>query len=145
MNKRPALTLVELILGIAIVAVLAAAGMFGFAKVRQKQALRLSAENLVSELVRARIFSRENRGEKSWGIAGISDNQFAVVTRGSGGQVTLGTYNLMQPAEFDNANFVVWFDQGTGNTAEAKSITLIVPQGETLNVSISEFGTVEIQ
>jgi len=142
MKIRPALTLVELVLTISIIAILAAGVMPAYATARQRYALKLSGDKLVSELVRAHIYSREEKDEKSWGIRIIDENNYALVNRGSTGENVIFSYILQDRVIFTTPALEIWFDQGTGNTARNENIGLISASGNTRIINVTQNGVV---
>lgn len=145
MNNKPALTLIELVIVMALVAILSGVAVINFRKMRENQAMKLSSENIVSELNRVRIFSRENRNEKSWGLKVVSESAYTIKVRDESGVSDLASYELSSPVLFTDANFEVWFDQVTGNTGEDKRLQLRTPSGSVKNINISQYGVINIE
>jgi prepilin-type N-terminal cleavage/methylation domain-containing protein len=145
MNNKPALTLIELVIVMALVAILSGVAVINFRKMRENQAMKLSSENIVSELNRVRIFSRENRNEKSWGLKVVSESAYTIKVRDESGVSDLASYELSSPVLFADANFEVWFDQVTGNTGEDKRLQLRTPSGSVKNINISQYGVINIE
>lgn len=145
MKNKPALTLIELVIVMALVAILSGVAVINFGNMRENQALKLSSENIVSELNRIRIFSRENRDEKSWGLKAVSDSEYTIKVRDEAGVSDLVSYELSSPVHFADVNFEIWFDQVTGNIGEDKRLQLLAPSGSVKNINISQYGAINIE
>jgi type II secretory pathway pseudopilin PulG len=145
MKLRPALTLVELVLTMSLIAILAAGTMYAYAGAKQRYALKLSSDGLANELVRAHIFSREDKGEKSWGIKVTDDHNYAAVSRDETGVNINFEYSLAEPVVFAPGVTEIWFDRGTGNTANNMSIGLVSPRGGTKTINITPSGVITVQ
>ena len=145
MKHRPALTLVELVLTISIIAIISATGIYLSAGARQKYALKLSTDNLVSELQRVHIFARENKEEKSWGIRIVDGKNYLMVSREPAGETIKYQFSLAEPVRFSTDPMEIWFDQVTGNTENNISLGLISPRGDVKTINISQYGLITSQ
>jgi len=145
MTNRPALKLVELILTISIIAILSTAGVSLYAGVRQKYALKLSTDNLVGELQRVHIFSRENKEDKSWGIRIVDDRNYLVVSRDAITETVKFSYSLTQSVTFVNGAIDIWFDQVSGNTPSNINLQLVNPRGDTKTITVTQYGLITSQ
>lgn len=145
MTKRPALTLVELILTISVVAILSAAGINLYTGARQKYALKLSTDNLVSELQRVHIFSRENKEDKSWGIKIVDDRNYQVLSRDATSETVKFRYTLTHPVSFSSGTVDIWFDQVSGTTPGNISLQLVNPRGDTKTITVTQYGLITSQ
>jgi type II secretory pathway pseudopilin PulG len=144
MKKHPALTLIELLVVLAVLAVVGVPSLLAVVRFRSQQALASSAEELVGALRRAHIFSRESKDSRSWGVAYKDKGTFVLVSGTPGDFEPEGEYVLAAPAEFAGGDFAVWFDQGTGNTAEGVSVRLTTGSGQS-EVTVTETGVVEVK
>lgn len=144
MKKYPALTLVELLVVLAILAVVGVPSLLAVGRFRSQQALASSSEELAGALRRAHIFSRESKDDRSWGVAYKDKGTFVLLSGTPGDFVPEGEYALAAPAEFAGGDFAVWFDQGTGNTVGGVTVRLTTGSGQA-EVVVTESGVVEVK
>jgi Tfp pilus assembly protein FimT len=143
MHKNlPALTLIELMLVIGILAVVAVPSFIAVNTFRQKQALTSAAESLQGVVTRARIYARESKGGKTWGVKYIDDSSYKLVTMASGVEETQAEYQLDSAVKFTSGSFAVWFGQVTGEASVATNIDLATRSGGGARISVSKSGLV---
>jgi type II secretory pathway pseudopilin PulG len=144
MKLRPALTLVELVLVISLIAILTAGALVSFTGSRRQYALKFSSENLVNELRRAHIFSRENRDDKSWGIRILDSKNYILINRDVAGETIKYTFRLPESVTFETSGIDIWFDQVTGNTASDINFGILSDGGMTKIINISQYGIITV-
>ena len=144
MRRLPALTLIEIMVVLGIVAILAGVAWSGVQGLRMNQAMQTSAEEVKGAVTLAHIYAREARDERSWGVVRMADDSLTLVSS-EGDEVTVVTnYQLQTPAKFGESWDAIWFGQGTGNTTVNREIQIVVPGGRTRIVRVSRTGVVEI-
>lgn len=143
--SRPAFSLIELLIVIAIVAILMAVGFAISSQVVVNQALRASAEQVEQQINRAHIYAREARNNELWTVKINADKTSYQLVRGAEANQTVDSaYTLKRPATFVTAPVDIKFAKGTGYTVGnvSYSLTLMVPSGKTAVVNVSPFGLV---
>lgn len=142
--RRPALTMIELLVVVGILAVAATPGLLAMRQLRLNQALSSSVEELAGVLRQAHIYAREGREEMGWGVRRVNDRDYELVSGGPGSSQAEVRYNLKPPAVFAGGNWEVWFDQGTGGTGEEENIEVEVGSGMA-EVNVKMSGLVEVR
>ena len=143
MKKNPAFTIIELLVALALVVGVAVPSLFAFREIRQKQALSATTESLVSVLKTAHIYARESKENKSWGVKYKDATSYNLVSGDLNNWSAVGEFGLEDPVSFETSGFTVWFDQGTGGTAENVSVVVITPTGVRAEVNVSVNGIEE--
>lgn len=143
MTLKPALTLIELMLVVSIISIISAAGFYLSSNFRTRQALTSSSDEVISNLRRAHVFSRESKDDMDWGIRRKSDTVYALVSRDISSSAEVLLYSLHAPITFAPGNFEIWFDQGTGETANPITISMQSPKGEIRQIGITKSGGIE--
>lgn len=141
---KPAFTLIELLVVMALIALLAIPSILGIAGIRSNQALRGSVDNLIIVLQRAHIYARENKGNVAWGVKCNDEISYSLVSGTMAVPKLAADYSLNGPIKFKNGcDWVnVWFERGSGSTAESNSIAVISNTGKEARVNISKDGVV---
>lgn len=145
MLKRPALTIIELILVMALLALLLVPAILGITAYRQKQALNASADILGSVLSRAHIYSREAKEQKLWGVRRKDTRSYEMISGAPGNVSVEAEFGLASPTRFVGDSFEIWFLVDTGEADSAKTIRLLAPRGNMLQVIVNKSGSVEIK
>ncbi len=142
---RPALTLVEMVLTLGLLAVLLVPAIMSVAAYRQNQALVSSADIFSSVLTRAHIYSREVKGNRQWGVR-FGDRESYELISGKPGSVTVESdFGLTFPTKFLDGYFEVWFLPDTGEVDSEKVIRLISPRGKKIIVNVNKSGLIEVK
>ena len=142
--KKSGFTLIEVLVVIALVAIVLAVVSILSGRLVAKQYLQASAKDFATVVKRAHVYSREAKDNLPWGvIADASTRQYTLVFGPVDSPTVSATYSLHWPAYFTAAPFSIWFGQGTGYLTEDTVVTIAVPAGDTSQISISQFGTVE--
>lgn len=144
MKTHPALTLIELLIVIGLIALISGMAVISFGNIRNKQALIASAEELKSIASRAHIYARESKDEKSWGLKSDSNNSYSLLSGKPGDSDTVRTYLLEVPTEIKNGHFEIWFDIGTGEASNDKNIILESPDGRKIEIEINKNGLINM-
>lgn len=115
-------TLVEVLVVISLIAFVAIPSILSFSNIRNRQALILGTENLISSLKRAHIYAREAKGESAWGIKFSCNNGYSLWSKDLSGAVKAEVETgLPEPIIFDNCSTSVpseiWFKRGTGDAS----------------------------
>ncbi|MEK9200841.1 MAG: hypothetical protein AAB909_02590 [Patescibacteria group bacterium] len=145
MFRRPALTIIEMILVIALLAILLVPSVMGIGAYRQKQALNASAEILTTVLSRAHIYSREAKEQKQWGVRFKDNRSYEMISGAPGAAVPYFEFELTSPSQFTQGPFEIWFLVDTGEVDHPETITLGVPRGDALQVIVNKAGSAEIK
>lgn len=141
---KKGLTLIELLLVFSLVAILATTAFVSFSGTKMNQALFASGQQLEMILQRARIYSRDQKDYKAWGVVMHDDVSFDLVSGSEKTPTIEQTFYLESPTKFSDHDFAVWFDPGEG-TANQEKIVLINPKGRTIEVHVSQVGLIELK
>ncbi len=145
MKNRTALTIVEMILVLALLAIFLVPTVLGITAYRQKQALNASADILSSILTRTHIYSREAKDQKIWGVRQKDAVSYEMVSRDARGTDVEAEFSLASPTRFGQPGFDVWFFVDTGEADAFEAIRLTAPRGNIVEVVVNKSGTVEIR
>lgn len=143
MKRKPAFTLVELLVSLALVAIIAVPSLLAVRQIRLKQALAASTETLVAVLKRAHIFARESKENKSWGVKYKDNYSYTLVSGNLNAWIPEAEIGLESPVFFESGPFVIWFDQGTGGTPENADLVIKTPTDIRAKISVSQNGIIE--
>ncbi len=117
MKPRAGFTIVELLIVLALLAVLSTVMFLNFPGARSNQQLSVSAGKLADDLQKAHIFSREHKGEKVWGVAYTSSDSYAIISFSQNQQTIEETKKLPAGITF-NAPFQILFERTGGLTRD---------------------------
>lgn len=137
MRRLPAFSLVELLLVMAILAIITVPLVMNISSILSRHTLDQSAENLASILRQAHIFSRENKGQKTWSVASTLQSQYVLISNNT----PQTTYIL--PTGITVSAFNVIFAKDTGYTTAAP--ILLTKSSQQAQITVSTFGTVEVK
>jgi prepilin-type N-terminal cleavage/methylation domain-containing protein len=141
---RKGLTLIEILLVFSLVAILATGAFISFLGVKANQALSASAENLQTVLNRARMYARDGRDEKAWGVIEHGTTGYDLV-EGSPGDFSVNrNFGLESPTRFGGSDFLVWFQPGSGDVSTGVDILLTNQRGAVAIVSVKTTGLIEV-
>ncbi len=140
---RSALTLVELLLVIGLIALVSVPSFLAFSAFRQKQALAASTEMLTMVMTRARIYSRESKGGRTWGVRQIDSSSYRLLSSKNGVETVEAEYGLDRGVRFDTGTFTIWFDQVTGETANEVKVYLYSNAVDRTEIKVSKGGLIE--
>ena len=143
--RRSGLTLLEILLVMALIAMLAGTGFLAVGSIRAKQALAVSAEEMAAAFKRAHIYSREGKDDKAWGLKYRDNRSYMLVSGERQDFRAEAEYTVTLPAAITSGPFEVWFDPGTGGSAADVAVKLGTPRGNTEEVRVSSSGVVEIR
>lgn len=141
MKNRPALTLVEVLLVMALIVILGTAGVISLARVRINQALDSSTAKLAIVLRQAHVFSREERDDSSWGVRQSGGDGYQLVSLGREDTI-LSDYRLEPPIVFERDFELIRFRQGTGETDGRREVVLTGPMGRSMKITVLTTGVV---
>lgn len=136
--------MVELILVMALVALVLIPTTLGVTNYRQKQALYASSDILSSVLMRAHIYSREAKGQKLWGVRQKDSASYELISGFPGSVMVEAEFGLTSPTLFSGDSFEVWFFVDTGEADFGETIRLITPKGKVVQVVVNKSGSVDI-
>ena len=145
MRFKPAFTIIELLVVVALVAAIAVPSSMAIGSFRNRQAMATSVEELTGALRRAHIYAREAKDGQAWGVTFKDASSFVLVSGIPTDYSPRGEYALTAPSTFVNGGFEVWFGQGTGNVREEVSIEISQPSGLKAEVDVNKTGLVEAQ
>lgn len=143
MRTRPALTLVELILVMGLIAVLTVPFVISFSGFRQRHALKVSGENFANTVRTARVYAREERQEQSWGLRYIGVKAYSVVTGSPTSFTIYRNYELDSTVNFADSFPDIWFGQSNGETDRNYQVDFVTTSGLLAKVEISKAGIVK--
>lgn len=142
-NLRRGFTLVEILIVLALIAILTIPLVISYQNSRTTQALRTSAEELANQIRSAHVFAREANEQKGWGVVRTSDRTYSLVSGQRDSWMEVSSRRTENGVLITN-DFFVWFDIATGETDSNYSIVLTTPNGITQTVSVVNTGLVEI-
>jgi type II secretory pathway pseudopilin PulG len=143
MSKKPAFTVIEILVVLTLVAALAVPSFLAIGKFRNQQAMDSAVAKLESAFKQARIYARESKDGVGWGVVLKDSSTFVLVSGIPTDFEAQSEFVLSDPVRFETGSFAVWFDQGSGNTAFEQEIGLRLPNGESKTVTVSSTGIVE--
>lgn len=143
MKRQPALTLIELVVVIGVMAILGIAGVISISGFRNKQSLRVSVEGFTNNLRSARVFAREEKGKVGWGVRYVSSNSYSLVSGTPSSFSVKSIYYLDGPVTFEGSFSDVWFGQATGQVSSPTSIELVAVDGKTATVEVTSVGLIK--
>lgn len=144
-------TLMELVLVLALVAILSVPLGLSVATIRSKQALEAEADKFLTAVKQTHIYAREGKDEASWGIRGTGANSYSMWSKSAAsGTVAKTEFVIDGQVSFQtNTPFEVWFNQGTGYPKTGTTQTVIIKTNGAVNnsktIRISPVGVIEIQ
>lgn len=149
-NDQRGVSALELLIGVAILALLAAVVLGSFSGFRNTQVLQHETDSVMSLLARARSESLSSLDSSSYGVR-FEDNQMtffkgAVFSEGSAGNeiVPINSAVTISSISLSGASDEVVFDRRTGDANAPGTITLqLVSDGtRTRTVTITETGVI---
>jgi prepilin-type N-terminal cleavage/methylation domain-containing protein len=136
-------TLFELLVVIAIMGIIFFPIILTWQSSRGNQALIASADNFANNIKTVRMYAREAKDSKAWGIARDGENSYKIVSGQSDKPTTVSTQTLESQIRFSTSNFVIWFGIGTGEPNSDQSIELTNPNGKKVKIDIFKTGLIE--
>ncbi len=144
MKLNPALTLIEVLVVTALIAAFSVGSLIAYFNIQSKQALQSSVDRFANVAKSARIYARESKGGKAWGVKSVDSKSYSLVSGKKEAPVLEGQYGLESPVEFDSG-FEFWFNQGEGTLNDPVSVRFRVERNATYKqVDISLTGVVQI-
>ena len=142
-TKNKGFSLVELVIVIAIFAILAGVGDSVYYNFKTKNSLEVSTNSFVQALRHAQINSEQVEGDSVWGTAIFSDK--VVVFKGAS-YISRDTFSD-QIADFPSGISVgglseIVFEKTTGWSSNVGTTTITNSNGEVKNIFINEKGTI---
>lgn len=137
-------SLLELLIVIALIAVVASQVLHTWWTFSANQALAISADNFASSIKIAHIYAREAKDNNAWGIIRSSNNSYKLVAGLVNNPTVISSQTLESRIKFKSSDFSIWFDKGTGETSTENSIELTNSNGKTIKVKVIKTGLVEI-
>lgn len=144
MKRIAALTIIEVLIVVAVISTLSIPLYFSYTRTQAHQSLRSSSEQLADTLRSARLFSREAKDFKAWGVKRMDEKTYALV--GSPREnpfvekVTTVESLVTIPQGFE-----VWFEIGTGNAQTDTSVSLENKYGRKAILKIYRTGIIDIE
>lgn len=145
MKLRPALTLIEMMVSLSLIAVLVVPGVIVYNNIRVKQSLLVASENLGLVLQRAHVYSREERNSRMWGVRRVNSTTYELRNRDLSGTYSVTTYRLDNPITFQTSSFDLWFAQGTGEVNSPTTIVVRDPRNNQVRVEVTKLGVVTVR
>ena len=139
------LTLIETLLVFSLMAILATGAFISVGGVRNSQALVASGKNLGIVLERARIYSRDGRDDKAWGVAAINDSGYNLLSGAPGSFTVVQSFELSPPTRFESPGWNIWFKPVVGDADQAEEIVLVNAKGRLFRVLVSTAGLIELR
>lgn len=144
MKRTAALTLIELLTTMAVMAIIALPLYISYTRTQANQTLRSSGEQLADTMRRAHVFARETKDEKPWGVKRVSPTSYSLVAGNDTNFKTDKVTTLEPLVSFPN-DFTFWFEAGTGDAETPGTVTLENSYKKQLVVQIYKTGIVEIK
>lgn len=146
MKVHSALTLIELMLVIGLIALLSGGFFMAITTIRNRQALATSVEVFSNAVEQARINSQDEKNGRTWGVKTLDASSFAIFSKSAAGEKRETNFALDDPVRFQTLNAVIWFNPVTGATAnETNVIMSVLPRGDMFTVTILPSGLTRIQ
>ena len=137
-------SLFELLLSIAILALIALPFITTYRTSRTTQALKTSSEQFADHVRNAHVFAREAADKKGWGGNSKDETTYQLVAGAESAWEVASEHRLQTEIVFTD-NFFVWFDIGVGETDSNYDVILEASNGQQMNVSILKTGVVEVE
>jgi type II secretory pathway pseudopilin PulG len=144
MKRKTALTLIELVLVMGLIAILGTASLLALINFRQKQALTASAQELSDVIQRAHIYAREEKNASAWGIKRVNSTQYILVSGNKISNVIQEIHRTEEPVYLLNNDYEIWFNGATGTTEKDVQLKLTTDKGYLKTVEVNEIGVVKI-
>ncbi|GEM_PF-1635950 len=141
-NAARGFTLVEMIIVVTLVTIVVIPLLFSARQSTQLQNLRTSASVLSDDLQTSRVFSRDAREKKGWGIVSTDRKSYIIATGNDANFASIMTRQLERGVTFDE-DVSVWFELGTGTPLSEETITLKNEQGQSYEIHINSVGVIE--
>jgi prepilin-type N-terminal cleavage/methylation domain-containing protein len=138
------LSLIELLIVVAIIGLVVLPLLVTYASHRTTQALYSSSDQVANHTRSVRIFSREAREQKEWGIKNVSENSYALYSTGASGLQIVQNYSLERGVSFTD-DFDIRFEIGTGETEQEHIIGLQSSNDQSSSIFVSTTGVVEVK
>lgn len=140
---RPGFTLLEVLLSVALLALLTGMGAPVYQAMQNRNSLDISTNSLVQSLRRAQLLSQASEGDSSWGVKVQSGS--IVLFRGSSYAARNAGYDeifdIPTNIILSGVNEIV-FDKLSGLPQTTGTMTLTSTAGETRNMTVNEKGMI---
>jgi len=144
MKSKPALSLIELLLVMSLIAILGLTSVVAFGTFRQKQALAASAQELADTISRAHIYSREEKSATAWAVKRINSQKYVLISGSKTNNIQQEMHQTEAPVYILNNSYEIWFNRATGDTNSDIKLNLTTPNGFLKTVEVSENGIIKI-
>jgi len=134
---RKGFSLIEVLIVIAVLAVIATVVLPQFSKVRENQVLKSGVEDILSSLDKARANTLSSLHSSSYGVH-FEAGQIVIFkgTSYSSGDSNNETVSIVSPASITSGNFDVYFNRLTGAPSNTGAITITTPNySKTITIS----------
>jgi len=142
MRLRPAFTIIEVLLTIAVFIIVVSFVYYSYLKSQSNQALVASTEQLANVLRSAHIFAREAKDKRGWGVRRDSSVSYSLVSVGATTRQEKN-YFLESTVEIPD-DFFVRFEIGSGEASANTSIFVKNRYGRIMRVDVLKSGVVEV-
>lgn len=143
MKLNSALTLFEVLIVIALIGVISLPLYISYTRSQSNQSLRSSSEQLLNTLKSAHISAREAKDKRAWGVKNIDERSYALVS-GKQASPRIERITSLESLVTFPEDFEVWFEIGTGNAVEEKTVRLLNSNNLTKDISVSKTGIIDI-
>lgn len=144
MKRNSAVTLIEMLVVMAVMAIIALPLYISYTRTQANQTLRASTEQLADTFRRAHVFAREAKDEKAWAVKSDSLTSYSLIAGNDANFKTEKATTLETFVKFP-ADFRVWFEVGTGDARMPQSVTIENTYGKQFVIEIFKTGIVEIK
>lgn len=142
MKKNSALTLFEILVVLALLSIVGLPLYFSYTRTQANQALHASSEMLANTISRSRVFAREAREQKSWGVKRVDETTYNLVGVIGSNQMVETTFRV-EPLVKITTDFSIFFNQGTGEMQNRASVTLENKYGRKIKIDVSKIGLID--
>jgi prepilin-type N-terminal cleavage/methylation domain-containing protein len=138
-------TLLEILVVVAIVALLIIPLYLSYGRTQANQGLKVSADRLANTFKQAHILAREAKEKSSWGVRSLDEFRYTVTSdNGKDGRKNNEEYTL-EPSIQIVTQFDVMYAIGTGELKESENIILKNKYGNRMRIRLHRTGFVEYE
>ncbi len=141
-QRKFGFSLIELLVVVSIFGLLFLPLLITYRSAIRNQALRVSAQSFADNLRLVHVYSRGSREEAAWGVTRVDTSSYAIV-KGSPSEYEEKTRFQLESGVFFEGEFGIWFEEGTGDALEEKSVVLESESGRKMEVVVYKGGSVE--
>lgn len=141
--KKPAFTLIEILMSIAIIAIISAIGIPVYQSFQTRNDLDVATVTVVQSLRRAQILAQASDGDSSWGVYATSGSIIIFKGTSYSGRSTSSDEVFVVPASINPATSSEYiYNKFSGLPTATGTINLISITNESRNITINSKGTV---